>query len=115
MDPHGLNLQWTEEEVVHHEEVCGLEEEMNIMEGDVIGACEEVCEEVVCMDGEIQDETIIHTTDDLGTNTNLLLMQQASDMEAMYIPQDQTHDYLNIQVTEEVITDNWDRSGPDDG
>ncbi|XP_044013927.1 uncharacterized protein LOC122856298 [Aphidius gifuensis] len=117
MDPHELNLQWTEEEVVHHEEVCGLDDghmqEMEIMEGDVIGACEEVSEGV-CIDGEVHEETIIHTTDDLGTNT-IMLMQQTNDMEAMYIPEDQTHDYLNIQVTEEVITDNWDRSGPDDG
>ena len=37
-------------------------------------------------------------------------------MESIFIvPQDQEHDYLSIQVAEEVIADSWDRSGPDDG
>ncbi|XP_043282010.1 zinc finger protein 729 [Venturia canescens] len=110
MDVSGdLTLQWVEEvgNVIHEEVICGLEAEIPATEEEVIGACEEVS----------MEETIQTVPDQTPSgDSEPLLVPQPSDMESIYIvPQDQGHDYLNIQVTEEVITDNWDRSGPDDG
>ena len=105
-----LTLHWAEEVGnVVHEEVCGMEEEI-VTQEEVIGACEEVVEETV--EEEILDQP---QEQDLGDG-EILMVPQSSDMESIYIvPQDQSHDYFNIQVTEEVVADNWDRSGPDDG
>ncbi|XP_076667497.1 uncharacterized protein LOC143368549 isoform X2 [Andrena cerasifolii] len=104
-----LTLQWVEEvgNVIHEEVICGLEAELVAPEEEVIGACEEVTVE----------ETVESVPDVIPTTeSEILMVPQPSDMESIYIvPQDQGHDYLNIQVTEEVITDNWDRSGPEDG
>ncbi|KAG7204032.1 hypothetical protein KM043_001891 [Ampulex compressa] len=104
-----LTLQWVEEvgNVIHEEVICGLEAELVAREDEVIGACEEVTVE----------ETVESVPDVAQTaESEILMVPQSTDMESIYIvPQDQGHDYLNIQVTEEVITDNWDRSGPDDG
>lgn len=104
-----LTLQWVEEvgNVIHEEVICGLEAELGAPEEEVIGACEEVTVE----------ETVESVPDITPTTeSEILMVSQSSDMESIYIvPQDQGHDYLNIQVTEEVITDNWDRSGPEDG
>lgn len=111
MDVSGdLTLQWVEEvgNVIHEEVICGLEAELDTPVEEVVGACEEVTVE----------ETVESVPEDSATiaDTEILMVPQTSDMESIYIvPQDQGHDYLNIQVTEEVITDNWDRSGPDDG
>lgn len=110
MDVSGdLTLQWVEEvgNVIHEEVICGLEAEIPATEEEVIGACEEVS----------MEETVQSAPDQTPSgDSEPLLVPQPSDMESIYIvPQDQGHDYLNIQVTEEVITDNWDRSGPDDG
>ncbi|XP_015124410.1 zinc finger protein 569 [Diachasma alloeum] len=114
MDVSGdLTLQWVEEvgNVIHEEVICGLEADLETQEGEVIGACEEVCIEEDGQGGSEQE-----ATQDLPPDTEILMVPQSSDMESIYIvPQDQGHDYLNIQVTEEVITDNWDRSGPEDG
>uniref|UniRef100_A0A0C9S1D8 ZNF420_0 protein n=1 Tax=Fopius arisanus TaxID=64838 RepID=A0A0C9S1D8_9HYME len=114
MDVSGdLTLQWVEEvgNVIHEEVICGLEADLETQEGEVIGACEEVCIEDDGQGGSEQE-----TTHSLPPDTEILMVPQSSDMESIYIvPQDQGHDYLNIQVTEEVITDNWDRSGPEDG
>ncbi|KAI4495844.1 hypothetical protein M0802_008250 [Mischocyttarus mexicanus] len=104
-----LTLQWVEEvgNVIHEEVICGLEAELVAPEEEVIGACEEVTVEET---GE-SVSNIPPTTE-----SEILMVPQTSDMDSIYIvPQDQGHDYLNIQVTEEVIADNWDRSGPDDG
>lgn len=102
-------MQWVEEvgNVIHEEVICGLEAELEAPEEEVIGACEEVC----------MEETVQSAPDQTSSGeTEIMMVPQPSDMESIYIvPQDQGHDYLNIQVTEEVITDNWDRSGPDDG
>ena len=111
MDDSGdLALQWVEDvgNVIHEEVICGLEEELEPTEEEGIGACEEVCmEETV---ESVPDQTVAADSEEI------LMVPQPSDMESIYIvPQDQGHDYLNIQVTEEVITDNWDRTGPDDG
>ena len=106
-----LTLHWAEE-VGHviHEEVCGLEAELVAQEEEVIGACEEVVEETV------EEEVLEHAPEQDSGDTEILMVPQSSDMESIYIvPQDQGHDYFNIQVTEEVVADNWDRSGPDDG
>lgn len=104
-----LTLQWVEEvgNVIHEEVICGLEAELVSPQEEVIGACEEVAVE----------ETVESVPDVTPTGeSEILMVPQSSDMESIYIvPQDQGHDYLNIQVTEEVITDNWDRSGPEDG
>ncbi|XP_017890229.1 zinc finger protein 16 isoform X2 [Ceratina calcarata] len=105
-----LTLQWVEEvgNVIHEEVICGLEAQLVGAEEEVIGACEEVAiEETV--------ETVPDVTS--AADSEILMVPQSNDMESIYIvPQDQGHDYLNIQVTEEVIADNdWDRSGPDDG
>ncbi|OXU19859.1 hypothetical protein TSAR_003975 [Trichomalopsis sarcophagae] len=111
MDVSGdLTLQWVEEvgNVIHEEVICGLEAELDAPVEEVVGACEEVTVE----------ETVESVPEDSTTiaDTEILMVPQTTDMESIYIvPQDQGHDYLNIQVTEEVITDNWDRSGPDDG
>lgn len=105
-----LTLQWVEEvgNVVHEEVICGLEAELTTPEEEVIGACEEVV---------IEDavETVQESCPQ--PDSEILLVPQTNDMESIYIvPQDgQGHDYLNIQVTEEVITDNWDRPGQHDG
>ncbi|XP_012139095.1 uncharacterized protein LOC100879068 [Megachile rotundata] len=104
-----LTLQWVEEvgNVIHEEVICGLEAQLVGAEEEVIGACEEVAVE----------ETV-ETVPDVAptTESEILMVPQSNDMESIYIvPQDQGHDYLNIQVTEEVIADNWDRSGPEDG
>ncbi|XP_034950162.1 zinc finger protein 569 isoform X2 [Chelonus insularis] len=114
MDVSGdLTLQWVEEvgNVIHEEVICGLEADL-AQEGEVIGACEEVCvEETVQTSPDTNS-----SSHNLPPDTEILMVPQSSDMESIYIvPQDQGHDYLNIQVTEEVISDNWDRSGPDDG
>lgn len=104
-----LTLQWVEEvgNVIHEEVICGLETQLVGAEEEVIGACEEVTiEETV--------ESVPNVTSTTGSE--ILMVPQSNDMESIYIvPQDQGHDYLNIQVTEEVIADNWDRSGPEDG
>lgn len=104
-----LTLQWVEEvgNVIHEEVICGLEAQLVGAEEEVIGACEEVAiEETV--------ESVPNVTPT--TESEILMVPQSNDMESIYIvPQDQGHDYLNIQVTEEVIADNWDRSGPEDG
>lgn len=104
-----LTLQWVEEvgNVIHEEVICGLEAQLVGAEEEVIGACEEVTiEETV--------ESVPNVTSTTGPE--ILMVPQSNDMESIYIvPQDQGHDYLNIQVTEEVIADNWDRSGPEDG
>lgn len=107
-----LTLQWVEEvgNVIHEEVICGLDEVSELVEPqeEVIGACEEVCIE----------EAVESVTDDGDVNneTEILLVPQSSDMESIYIvPQDQGHDYLNIQVTEEVISESWDRAGAEDG
>ncbi|KAG8040823.1 hypothetical protein G9C98_001811 [Cotesia typhae] len=110
-----LTLHWEEDvgNVIHEEVICDLEDNLTDQDGEVIGACEEVCvEETV--------QTIIDSNSsahNLPSDTEILMVPQSNDIESIYImPQeDQGHDYLNIQVTEEVITDNWDRSGPDDG
>ncbi|XP_011503402.1 PREDICTED: zinc finger protein 850 [Ceratosolen solmsi marchali] len=111
MDDNGdLTLQWVEEvgNVIHEEVICGLEAELDAPVEEVVGACEEVTVEET-VESVVEDSTPI-------ADTEILMVPQTSDMESIYIvPQDQGHDYLNIQVTEEVITDNWDRSGPDDG
>lgn len=111
MDVSGdLTLQWVEEvgNVIHEEVICGLEAELDAPVEEVVGACEEVTVEDT-EESVPEDSTTI-------TDTEILMVPETSDMESIYIvPQDQGHDYLNIQVTEEVITDNWDRSGPDDG
>ncbi|KAJ8679876.1 hypothetical protein QAD02_015663 [Eretmocerus hayati] len=111
MDVSGdLTLQWVEEvgNVMHEEVICGLEAELDAPVEEVVGACEEVTVEET-VESVPADSTPI-------ADTEILMVPQSSDMESIYIvPQDQGHDYLNIQVTEEVITDNWDRSGPDEG
>lgn len=103
-----LTLQWVEEvgNVIHEEVICGLEEGLDAHE-EVVGQCvEEVVEETV--------ESVVR--EDPVTEDEILMVPQTSDMESIYIvPQDQGHDYLNIQVTEEVITDTWDKEGPEDG
>lgn len=110
MDVSGdLTLQWVEEvgNVIHEEVICGLEAELVAPEEEVIGACEEVTVEET-------GESVSNVPPT--TESEILMVPQTSDMDSIYIvPQDQGHDYLNIQVTEEVIADNWDRSGPDDG
>ncbi|XP_011867601.1 PREDICTED: uncharacterized protein LOC105561859 isoform X2 [Vollenhovia emeryi] len=102
-----LNLQWVGDVELHGEVICGLEAQLVASEEEVIGACEEVAVE----------ETVESVPDVTPTaDSEILMVPQSNDMESIYIvPQDQGHDYLNIQVTEEVIADNWDRSGPDDG
>lgn len=102
-----LNLQWVEDVELHEEVICGLEAQLVASEEEVIGTCEEVAvEETV--------ESVPNVTS--VTESEILMVPQSNDMESIYIvPQDQGHDYLNIQVTEEVIADNWDRPGPDDG
>lgn len=105
-----LTLQWVEEvgNVIHEEVICGLEADLDAPVEEVVGACEEVTVEET-VESMPEDSTPM-------ADTEILMVPQSSDMESIYIvPQDQGHDYLNIQVTEEVITDNWDRSGPDDG
>lgn len=115
MDDSGdLTLQWVEEvgNVIHEEVICDLEADLGAQDEEVIGACEEVCIEE-SIEAVPETDTV---TANLPPDTEILMVPQSSDMESIYIvPQDQGHDYLNIQVTEEVITDNWDRSGPDDG
>ncbi|XP_066587348.1 zinc finger protein 594-like [Prorops nasuta] len=104
-----LSLQWVEEvgNVIHEEVICGLETELVAPEEEVIGACEEVAVEETVESVPVSGDA---------TDAEILMVPQTSDMESIYIvPQDPGHDYLNIQVTEEVITDNWDRSGPEDG
>ncbi|XP_020297739.1 uncharacterized protein LOC109862187 isoform X2 [Pseudomyrmex gracilis] len=101
-----LNLQWVGDVDLHEEVICGLEAQLVTSGEEVIGACEEVAVE----------ETV-ETVPDVAptTESEILMIPQTNDMESIYIvPQDQGHDYLNIQVTEEVIADNWDRP-PDDG
>lgn len=101
-----LALQWVEEVGNVEEVICDLEAQLDTPVEEVVAACEEVTveETVESADG---NNSI--------TDTEILMVPQG-DIESIYvIPQDQGHDYLNIQVTEEVITDNWDRSGPDDG
>ncbi|XP_032675506.1 zinc finger protein 420-like isoform X3 [Odontomachus brunneus] len=105
-----LTLQWVEEVgnvELHEEVICDLEAQLVATEEEVIGACEEVAVE----------ETVESVPDVASTTeSEILMVPQSSDMESIYIvPQDQGHDYLNIQVTEEVIADNWNRQGPDDG
>lgn len=105
-----LTLQWVEEVgnvELQEEVICDLEAQLVATEEEVIGACEEVAVE----------ETVESASDVApATGSEILMVPQSSDMESIYIvPQDQGHDYLNIQVTEEVIADNWDRQGPDDG
>ncbi|XP_012226507.1 uncharacterized protein [Linepithema humile] len=102
-----LNLQWVGDVELHEEVICGLETQLVASEEEVIGACEEVAvEETV--------ESVPHV--EATTESEILMVPQTNDMESIYIvPQDQGHDYLNIQVTEEVIADNWDRSVQDDG
>lgn len=109
--PGDLSLQWVSEvgNVIHEEVICGLESDLTTpVEEEVVGDCEEVpVEEIV--------ETIVQNSPQ-NADTEILMVPQSNDMESIYIvPQDQSHDYLNIQVAEEVITDNWDRSGPEDG
>ena len=88
--------------------IYGLDASLDVPNEEIVGACEEVA----------MEETVESTVPD-GTSildSEILMDPQSSDMESIYIvPQDQGHDYLNIQVTEEVITDTWDKSGPDDG
>ncbi|XP_012525196.2 zinc finger protein 850 isoform X1 [Monomorium pharaonis] len=105
-----LNLQWVGDVELHEEVICGLEAQLVASEEEVIGACEEVTvEETV----ESVPDVASHVPT---TESEILMVPQPNDMESIYIvPQDQGHDYLNIQVTEEVIADNWDRPGPDDG
>ncbi|XP_070166407.1 zinc finger protein 420 isoform X1 [Polyergus mexicanus] len=102
-----INLQWVGDVELHEEVICGLEAQLVASEEEVIGACEEVAVE----------ETVESVPDVAPTTeSEILMVSQTNDMESIYIvPQDQGHDYLNIQVTEEVIADNWDRPGPDDG
>lgn len=102
-----LNLQWVGDVDLHEEVICGLEAQLVASGEEVIGACEEVAvEETV--------ETVVPNVAST-TESEILMIPQTNDMESIYIvPQDQGHDYLNIQVTEEVIADNWDRP-PDDG
>lgn len=105
-----LTLQWVEEvgNVIHEEVICGLEADLDAPVEEVVGACEEV----------VVEETVESMPEDSTpmADTEILMVPQSSDMESIYIvPQDQSHDYLNIQVTEEVITDNWDGSGADHG
>jgi len=102
-----LNLHWVGDVELHEEVICGLETQLVASEEEVIGACEEVAVE----------ETVESVPDMApATESEILIVPQSNDMESIYIvPQDQGHDYLNIQVTEEVIADNWDRPGPDDG
>ena len=102
-----LNLQWVGDVELHEEVICGLGAQLVASEEEVIGACEEVAVE----------ETVESVPDIASTTeSEILMVPQTNDMEPIYIvPQDQGHDYLNIQVTEEVIADNWDRPGPDDG
>lgn len=104
-----LNLQWVGDVELHEEVICGLEAQLVASEEEVIGTCEEVAvEETV--------ESVPVASHVTATESEILMVSQTNDMESIYIvPQDQGHDYLNIQVTEEVITDNWDRPGPDDG
>lgn len=103
-----LTLQWVEEVEnvqLQEEVICGLEAQLVATEEEVIGACEEVEETV---------ESVSNVAP--AAESEILMVPQSTDMESIYIvPQDQGHDYLNIQVTEEVIADNWDRSGPNDG
>lgn len=106
MDVHAgdLNLQWVGDVELHEEVICSLDAQLVASEEEVIGACEEVTVE----------ETVPNMVP--ATESEILMVPQSNDMESIYIvPQDQGHDYLNIQVTEEVIADNWDRAGPDDG
>ncbi|KAL0131261.1 hypothetical protein PUN28_002673 [Cardiocondyla obscurior] len=101
-----LNLQWVGDVELHEEVICGLEAQLVASEEEVIGACEEVTVE----------ETVESVPMAATTESEILVVPQSNDMESIYIvPQDQGHDYLNIQVTEEVIADNWDRPGPEDG
>ncbi|XP_011341826.1 uncharacterized protein LOC105281933 isoform X2 [Ooceraea biroi] len=103
-----LNLQWVGDVELHEEVICSLGAQLVASEEEVIGACEEVAvEETV----ESVADVVVPTTE-----SEILMVPQTNDMESIYIvPQDQGHDYLNIQVTEEVIADNWDRPVPDDG
>ncbi|CAK9808973.1 Zinc finger protein 841 [Anthophora plagiata] len=104
-----LTLQWVEEvgNVIHEEVIYGLEAQLVGAEEEVIGACEEVAVEET-----VESVPNVAPT----TESEILMVPQTNDMESIYIvPQDQGHDYLNIQVTEEVIADSWDRSGPEDG
>ncbi|XP_046744447.1 zinc finger protein 845 [Diprion similis] len=105
-----LTLQWVEEvgNVVHEEVICDLEGELDTPEEEVIGACEEV---------SVEDTVEAVPESCPAPDSEILLVPQSNDMESIYIvPQDgQGHDYLNIQVTEEVISDNWDRPGQHDG
>jgi len=102
-----INLQWVGDVELHEEVICSLGAQLVASEEEVIGACEEVAVE----------ETVESVPDVVPTTeSEILMVPPNNDMESIYIvPQDQGHDYLNIQVTEEVITDNWDRPGPDDG
>ncbi|KAL6256443.1 hypothetical protein P5V15_012556 [Pogonomyrmex californicus] len=102
-----LNIQWVGDVELHEEVICGLETQLVASEEEVIGVCEEVAVE----------ETVESIPDVVPTTeSEILMVPQSNDMESIYIvPQDQGHDYLNIQVTEEVIADNWDRPGTDDG
>ncbi|XP_039314769.1 zinc finger protein 423 isoform X2 [Solenopsis invicta] len=106
-----LNLQWVGDVELHEEVICGLEAQLVASEEEVIGACEEVAVEETVESVPVESHVP-------ATESEILMVPQSNDMESIYIvPQDQGHDYLNIQVgvTEEVITDNWDRPGPDDG
>ncbi|KAL7294133.1 hypothetical protein TKK_0012162 [Trichogramma kaykai] len=107
-----LTLQWVEEvgNVIHEEVICGLEAELDAPVEEVVGACEEVTAEETVQDNSVQHNSHI-------TDSEIMMVPQTSDIESIYvIPQDQGHDYLNIQVTEEeVITHNWDRTEPNDG
>lgn len=112
-----LTLQWVEEvgNVIHEEVICGLEAELDAPVEEVVGACEEMAVEETTAESVVEEEEEEEDAAPMDDG-EILMVPQSGDMESIYIvPQDQGHDYLNIQVTEEVITDNWDRSGPDDG
>ncbi|XP_014212477.1 zinc finger protein with KRAB and SCAN domains 7 [Copidosoma floridanum] len=109
-----LTLQWVEEvgNVIHEEVICGLEAELDAPVEEVVGACEEVSVEETVETVSEHPESLPVTDAD----AEILMVPQSNDMESIYIvPQDQGHDYLNIEVTEEVIAESWARSGPEDG
>ena len=100
----GFTLTWEDAvSVVEGEEViCGMENEGILTPDDV--EYEDVCEEVIVQDtGEEPEEVlppmnnVMYLTDD-----NVLIMQQASDPP-----------FMDCQVSEEVITEQWNESCPE--
>lgn len=90
--------------VVQEEEViCGIENE-TILSTDTPEFAD-VCEEVVVQDnGETHDNVEEMTTDNVMylTDHNVLIMQQNSD-----------NPFMDCQVAEEVVTDQWNESCPE--